>query len=411
MERLTKSETADKQSGDARLQAGDLDAAIRGRLRATIEEILEEELDLALGARASERAPGRRGYRNGSRERTLTTQSGTTRLSVPRARMFEGEREEHRSRFLPHYQRRTQAVNETLLGVYVTGTSTRKVRQALSPLWKSGPLSKSSVSRLAPRLRGQLEAFSERDLSRRAWTYLYLDAIALRVRLAGKVVSVPVMVALGVDGEGRKELLALSLRSSESANAWSAVCEDLRDRGVSDLDLVMIDGSKGLRRAVAEVWPDAEVQRCAVHKLRNLLTHAPAHARAEVKADYKAIIDAPSEKSARAAWQRFVKRWSKTLANVVKSLEEAGDELLTFYRYPRSQWLSLRTTNVIERLNEEFRRRVKVQASLPDETCGVALLHALWSEGCIKLRRIRGYSDLAPVTARRNRSAKHDRAA
>ena len=413
MQRMTEYRGENKDQVQPKSLAEALDQAIRGRLRDLIETILEDELSVALGAVASERTQERRGYRNGCRERTLTCQAGTTSFTVPRARMFEasGETSEYRSRFLPHYERRTSAVKKTLLGASVLGTSTRKVRKALSPLWKGGPLSKSSVSRLAPKLRAPLDAFCERDLSQRRWIYVYLDAIALRVRLAGKVVSVPVMVALGVDTDGEKELLALSLRSSEGTAAWEAVCADLRDRGVSDPELLMIDGSKGLRAAVETVWPHSAIQRCMVHKLRNLLTHAPAHARDEVKADYLTIVDAVNESSARKAWARFVRKWKKSLHGVVQSLEEGGDELLTFYRYPKSQWLSLRTTNIIERLNEEFRRRVKVQGSLPDAPCAVSLLHALWADGAISMRRIRGYRDITQVIAKHLDRTGHDKAA
>jgi transposase-like protein len=388
----------------------DLDAAIRGRLQEAIEQILIEELDAALGAAKHERGTERCGYRNGVRGRTLTCQAGTATVAVPRGRIFgEGGRSlEYRSRFVPYYQRRTRAVDEALLGAYLCGASTRKVKRALAPLWRRGPLSKSSVSRLAPRLKARWEAFQERDLSDRTWVYLYLDAIALRVRLARKVVSVPVLAALGVDAEGCKELLSLELRASESGDAWGEFCEGLRERGVRDVVLGILDGSKGLRTAVGKAWGEADVQRCTVHKERNLLNRAPRPAREEVKADYRAIVEAESEKAGQEAWRRFVRKWEKRLPAVVRSLEEGGEELLTFFRYPKSQWKCLRTTNAIERLLKEFRRRVKVQESLPDGDSAVALLHALWAEGCIAMRRLDGYRQVAQVIARHK---SHGRAA
>jgi transposase-like protein len=377
----------------------DLDRVIRNRLREMIEEILTEELNAMLGIGFYGRGAERRGYRNGIRERTITCQAGTQTISVPRGRLFqeEGASREFRSEFLPYYKRRTQAVDEALLATYLCGTSTRKIKKALKPLWKKGPLSRSSVSRLAPRFKARLEEFNHRNLGDREWVYLYLDALFLRVRLGGKVVSVPVMVALGVDGKGQKELLSLSLYASESKDAWFAFCEDLRDRGVHGIALVMIDGNKGLRSAVGSLWSSADVQRCTVHKERNLLRHTPKHAREEVKADYLEIIHAATEKGARRAKARLIRKWKKKLPDVVKSLEEAGEELLTFFRYPVSQWKSLRTTNSVERLNEEFRRRVKVQGSLPDSQTAVALLCALWEDGCIKYRRIDGHGDMSKI--------------
>ena len=148
-----------------------------------------------------------------------------------------------------------------------------------------------------------------------------------------------------------------------------------------------------------------------LHKERNLLARVPRHAREAVQADYRAIVEAESEPAARAAWRRFVRKWEKTLRAVVRSLEEGGEELLTFFRYPKSQWKCLRMTSAIERLLKEFRGRVKVRENLPDGDSAVALLHALWAEGCIAMRRLDGYRELASVIARRGMSHKPQRRA
>jgi len=391
-------------SVDRESHRADLDHEIRGRLRVLIEDILQEELDGVLGVQVYERNQQRVGYRNGTRDRTITCQAGTREISVPRARMFVGpgnQTREYHSEFMPYYKRRTEAVDETLLGSYLAGASTRKVRKALAPLWKEGPLSKSAVSRLAPRLKARLDEFNHRDLSGRTWLYLYLDAIFLTVRLADKVVKVPVLAVLGVDLQGKKELLVLSLWGKESGGAWFWVCQGLRDRGLAEVALCIIDGNPGLRDAVVQTWTGAEVQRCTVHKERNLLDKTPKHAREQVKADYQAIIYADSEKAARRAWTTFEKKWQSKLPDVVASLKEGGAELLTFFRYPQSQWKGLRTTNTLERLNEEFRRRVKVQGSLPDSQTAVALLGALWEDGCIAFRRMDGHGDLREVAVAR----------
>lgn len=173
-------------------------------------------------------------------------------------------------------------------------------------------------------------------------------------------------------------LLGLWSKGSESTESWKDVLEDLVRRGLRRPLLAILDGCGGLRAAVELVWTGLEVQRCLVHKLRNLLRHAPKHAHDEVRDDFHKIMDAKTEKEGREAYEAFLAKWKRQCASVAKSLEEAGEELLTFLRYPKSQWKSLRTTNVIERLNEEFRRWVKTQSSLPNESAILIHLTVFW---------------------------------
>jgi transposase-like protein len=209
------------------------------------------------------------------------------------------------------------------------------------------------------------------------------------------VSPVPVLAALGVQRGGQKVLVHLSLRGSESTDAWAAVCEDLAARGVRAPQLCVLDGGKGLRAAVERTWPMAAIQRCTVHKLRNLLTHAPRRLHDELRDDYHAIVFAEDGATARRAYLAFVKKWTKGCPGAVTSLEEAGAELLTFFRYPRSQWKSWRTTNSIERLNKEFRRRVKTQGSFPTTDAALVLLYGLVASGQICFRKLEGWQDLA----------------
>ena len=226
---------------------------------------------------------------------------------------------------------------------------------------------------------------------------LYLGAIALRVRLAQQVVSVPVLVALGVKPDGQKVILDLELLASESTAAWGGLLAGLGARGLRRPRLCVIDGSKGLRAAVEEHWPGMVVQRGPVHNLRNLERHVPRHALEEARTDYHRLIRADSLTAARQAHREFVATWSKTAPKVAASLQEAGDELLTLYRFPQTQWKSLRTTNVIERLHGEFRRRVKTQGSLPTAQAAELLLFALIMCGQIRVRRIDGWQYLGQL--------------
>lgn len=237
-----------------------------------------------------------------------------------------------------------------------------------------------------------------RDLQAEGGVILYLDAIALRVRLDRKVVSVPVLVALGVRADGQKIVLDLETLTSESTTAWSGFVESLIARGLPRPQLCVIDGSPGLRAAVETNWPGIAVQRCVVHTLRNLDRHAPRHAREELAADYHRIIEAESGARARQAYHAFMAKWAKRLPKVVTSLQEAGEELLTFYRLPPSQWKCVRSTNAIERLNEEFRRRVKTQGALPTTDTAELLFYGLLLTGQIRMRRLDGWRQLHTIS-------------
>jgi len=377
-----------------------LSAALRGELRAVVERLIREELTEALGAGRYQRTVDRRGYQHSPRERTITTGLGPVGLTVPRGRLFTGEGvQEWRSELLPRYARRTREVDAALAGLYLSGTNTRRVKQALKPLLKGAPLSKSAVSRVVAGLKDQYESWRSRDLSAERLKVLYLDAAYLRVRLAKKIERVPVVAAVGVREDGTKILLGLWSYASEGRAAWGAVLEDLTARGLAVPAVSVIDGSKGLRAALAECWPAVAVQRCTVHKLRNLEAHAPKRLHEPLRQDYREIVYAEDERAARRAWLRFTSKWKRLCPAVVESLEEAGQELLTFYRFPESQWKSLRTTNIVERVIEEFRRRVKTQAVLPSQDSALLLLYGLIASGQLRFRKLDGYQELDQVGA------------
>src|SRR5258708_6379092 len=286
---------------------GDL---IHQHVRAAVEQAVDEEVAAVLGVGLYERSEARRGHRNGTKTRTLTGPTGPLELTLPRAALFtpSGPRE-WAWRLVPGYQGRSAEVNEAVASGYLAGANTRRIQGALRPLLKAAPLSKSAVSRVVGTLRSAWEAWTKRSLAELDLAYLYLDGIALRVRSAGKVTSVPVLAAVAGLAGGQKQPVGLG--------------------------------------------------RCCVHKLRNLVRKAPEHAREEITDDFHRIVYAASEVAARAAYVAFTSRWKSRCPGVVRGLEEAGDELLTMYRFPKQQWKTIRTTNVIERLNGECRRRVK----------------------------------------------------
>jgi transposase-like protein len=383
-----------------------LSELIHQHVRVAVEQAVQEELAAMLDAGRYERRVTRRGYRNGHKRRTLTGPTGPLSLTLPRALVFTPRGpQEWVSTVVPRYQRRLREVNTAVAMTYLAGANTRRLKGALRPLLKAAPLSRSAVSRIVGTLKGALDTWAARSLAELDVVYVYLDAIVLRIRCAGRVGSTPVLAAVGVLADGTKQLLALELCGGESADAWQSFVDGLVARGLRAPLLCIIDGNPGLRRAVTRGWPRAAVQRCCVHKLRNLQAKAPAHARVEVTADFHRIVYAESGAAARAAYTRFERTWAKRCPGVVRSLQEGGDELLTVFDFPREQWKTLRTTNVIERLNEEFRRRVKTQGSLPGEDAALLLLYSLVATGQITLRKLDGHEKMAAVIRARVTSA------
>lgn len=373
-----------------------LSEVLRGQMRDFITKIAFEEMAAAIGAGSYERSAVRRGYRHGSEHRELTTSFGKTRFLMPRAKLFSasGRKVEWESTMIPRYARRCVEVDAALMGIYFGGVNTRKVKQALRPMLKKSPLSKSSISRLVVRVKEYFEAWRTRSLAGEVVPYLYLDGICVRVRCGSHIDSLPVLAAVGVRPNGEKVLLALEMCGGESTAAWKGLVEDLSGRGLHAPRLAIIDGNPGLARALAETWPKTNRQRCTVHKLRNLLAHAPKRLYEEIRTDFHAIVYAESLILARSAYDAFLRKWRRQCDGVARSLEEGGPELLTFFRYPKSQWKSLRTTNVIERINGEFRRRVKTQGSFPSEQSVLVVLFGLVASGMVRLRRIDGYEDM-----------------
>ena len=379
-----------------------IERTIRVRVREIIEEIVEAELDAALGATVSQRVGAQRqGYRHGYRERTLTTSTGPTTFAMPRARVRDraGGRHEWQSQTVERYERRSRRVDEAIVGVYLGGVNTRRIRGALAPLLKGAPLSKDAVSRLVGRLKGDFERWQQGDLQADQIRHLYMDGWYPKVRIDKKRVRVPVLVTLGTRADGTRVVIDLRIAGEESSAAWGEVIQALVKRRIGVPAVAVIDGAPGLAQALQEQWKNIQIQRCTNHKLRNLLAKAPARLREELAEDYRRMIYAESVDEVTKQREKFAKKWKLKCAAVISSLEEAGDELFTFTHFPPSQWKALRTTNVIERINEEFRRRTKTQASLPNEAAVVLLMYGLLCSGQIRLRRMVGCKDL-PQTNR-----------
>jgi putative transposase len=379
----------------------DIEAQLRQHIREALEMSLTEELAAALASQPYERREGRRGYRNGTTERTVTTPAGTRALTVPRGRLAaeDGSHQEFHSRLLPRYARRTREIDDAILGCYLGGINSRRIRKALQPLLGERHLSKSAVSRIVARLKALFTTWRDRDLSSERYPIVFLDGFHLKVRIARRVISVPVLATLGVAETGQKCLLDLRVAASEAEVTWGGVITSLQQRGLTAPLLLVVDGHAGLKKAL-EKWDGVRVQRCTTHKLANLKAHCPRHAQAEMKRDYHRILYATDGLAARAAYDAFVKKWTTLCPAVATSLEEAGLELLTFYDFPKAMRKSLRTTNALENLNREFRRRTKTQASFGTEDAALTILYGLVAFGQIQLRKIDGYQQLPSFIAK-----------
>ena len=214
-------------------------------------------------------------------------------------------REEWRPTVVPRYQRRIREVNEAIAGVYLSGGNTRRIKGALRPLLKDAPLSRSAVSRIVGTFKGEMEAWRKQSLAELDVAYLYLDAIALRVRLGSRVTSVPVLAGVVVLSDGNKRLVSLEMCGSESGDAWKGFLDDLVARKLKTPKLIIVDGCAGLRSAVDLCYAGVPLQRCAVHKLRNMERKAPKHAHDEIRDEYHLIVYAASETEARTTRDAF----------------------------------------------------------------------------------------------------------
>jgi putative transposase len=384
-----------------------IEAGLRGRVREFINAMIEDELDTALSrpryARGTKRsgeeaevAVGATGHRHGHRSRSLLGSFGRVEIEVPRARLntLDGKTTEWKSKALRAYQRRTLVADALIAGAYLAGTNTRRVRRALGSLF-GGAVGKDTVSRVWRKVKSDWDAWNARSLAEEPIVRLILDGTVVRVRLDRKATSISLLVVLGVRADGQKVLLAIKSMGGESAEAWRTVLDDLIKRGLRRPEFLVVDGASGLDKAIAAVWDGVPVQRCTVHKHRNLLAHAPERLHDEITADYTDMIYAATPKEIEARRKAFLRKWRLKHHAVADSLEEAGDRLFTFARLPPSQWRSARTTNAIERLHEEFKRRIKTQTVLPSADTAAMLFWALLASGQINMRKVDGWQTLA----------------
>lgn len=354
------------------LLAGD-ERFIRTVVQATLQEMLEAEMTEAVGAAKGERTASRLGYRSGHYSRTLITGVGKLELRVPQDRDGRFSTE-----LFARYQRSERALVAALAEMYVQGVSTRKVKAITEKLCGHG-FSASSISAINKTLDESLAQFASRRLAE-PFPYLILDARYEKVREAGVIASQAVMIAIGIDWDGRRQVLGVELANRESRSSWRDVLLGLRQRGLSGVEFVVADDHAGLRASIREVLPEAAYQRCYVHFLRNALDYVPRKVDDDCLQELRWIYDRRDLAEARADLAAWIGKWQGKYHRLVGWVEENVEETLSFYRLPRQHHKHLKSTNMLERLNEEIKRRTHVVRIFPNAESCLRLVRALCVE-------------------------------
>jgi putative transposase len=346
---------------------------------------LEEEVTESLMRRPYERSQGKVvGYRNGHRDRQVSCGAGVIEVPVPRVSDTE---EIFRSQLLEAWQRRSKLLEETIPLLYVEGLSTRDFKRALKSLWGKSGLSRSSVSRANKALKEAFDNWRRRDLSLEDIIYLFLDGIYLGVRGNSRGKEA-VLVAHGITRQGKRIVLHLSLGGRESTESWKGALNDLVERGLRRPQLIVTDGNQGLLKAIKDVWPEAPRQRCAVHRIRNVLARVPKKRQDEVRKAVTRIFYAACLDDARDEARQFLSRYSLGFPTACEVLAKHLEECLTFYRFPERHWKHIRTSNVIERSFKEVKRRTRVVGRFPNETSALVMVFSLLEEERMKWQKV-----------------------
>lgn len=355
---------------DLKALLAEQDDFLRPLIEAVVQQVLEAEMDEALGAAKSERTANRAGYRSGYYSRTLVTRVGKLELRIPQDRQGR-----FRTEVFERYQRSEKALVAALTEMYVQGVSTRKVKAITEELC-GHEFSASTISRMNQGLDKELEKFAKRRLDE-SYPYLILDARYEKVREDGVIRSQAVLIAIGIDWEGRRNVLAVELANRESLTSWKDFALGLKQRGLKGVELVISDDHAGLRGAIREVFTEAVWQRCYVHFLRNALDHLPRKSNDECMTELRWIYDRRTVEEARQDLAAWLKKWGKRYEKLCDWVESNIEETLTFYRLPRQHHKNLKSTNLLERLNEEIKRRTLVVRIFPNVASCLRLVRAL----------------------------------
>ena len=359
---------------DALRAGGDLDV-IRQALSLVLQALIEAEAAQQIGASRYERTETRTTYRNGTRSRLLSTKAGDVELRLPKLRAGS---------FFPALLEPRRRIDRALLAVvmeaYVHGTSTRKVDDLVKALGVDAGISKSEVSRICGELDAEVAAFRSRSLAHTAFPYLFLDATYLKARVDGRVVSRAVVIATGVTADGGREVLGLDVGDSEDGAFWTAFLRSLKARGLARVQLVISDAHTGLTQAISAVMAGAAWQRCRVHFLRNVLARVPRGSAEMVAAAIRTIFAQPTAAEVTDQLDKVAAMLAPKFPAVAALLADAREELTAFASFPIAHWRKLWSTNPLERVNKEIKRRTNVVGIFPDDAAVLRLAGAVLIE-------------------------------
>ena len=353
-------------------------ADIRENVGRYLSELMDVELRHFLGRERYERIEGESNHRNGSYNRGFTLKHiGTVTVKVPRDRNSE-----FKTQVLPRGKQYEDELRQDLCLLFLTGVSTRTLSM-ISTRLLGRKLSASEVSNANKELIQSVESWRSRDLSEERIKYLFVDGVCFAMRVGGSVETVPVLVAIGVTEFGHRLVLAIQAGDKESAANWRELLKDVKGRGLNSqlVTLGIMDGLPGLEKVFKEEFPKAKVQRCQVHVARNVLAKVPRKLKQGVADDLRSIFYASSQEKALEFFSAFKDKWSKEIPSAVRCLENSIDACLTFFNFPEEEWISLRTTNIIERLNKEFKRRTRSMEIVAGEQACYLLLAFI----CLKM--------------------------
>jgi transposase-like protein len=392
--------TAPKSVDPAGLLREQIESASPDLLRAMIktfaDALMSAEADAVCGAGYGERSPDRVTSRNGYRAREWDTRAGTVELAIPKLRTGSY----FPDWLLQHRRRAEQALVSVVATSYLLGVSTRRVEKLVDTLGVKA-LSKSQVSEMAAHLDAQVEAFRNRPLDAAHYTFVWLDALAIKVREGGRTVNVHALVAVGVNADGGREVLGLDVCSDEDGAGWLAFLRSLTARGLSGVKLVISDAHRGLVGAVGAVLPGASWQRCRTHYLRNLLTKVPKTAQPWVATLVRTVFDQPDTDAVRAQYERVVEAIEAKFPAAAEHLDTARGDLLAFTAFPREIWRQIWSNNPQERLNKEVRRRTDVVGIFPNRAAIIRLVGAVLAEQTDEWTEARRYMGLELLTKAR----------
>lgn len=356
----------------AALKAGEMTDTIRQSLEWVLQQLIEAEATAVIGARPHERTDTRVTQRNGHRPKLVSTQAGDVELAIPKLR--EGS-------FFPSLLERRRRIDRALFAVvmeaYVHGVSTRKVDDLVKALGVGSGISRSEVSRICAELDGDLDAFRNRRLDHIGFPYVFADATYLKGRVRGRVVSRAVVVATGVTSTGDREVLGVEVGDTEDQAFWAAFFKGLRSRGLSGVQLVISDHHLGLKTAIESVFIGAAWQRCRVHFMRNLLARVPKGSAEMVAAAVRTVFAQPDAAHVRSQLDEVTRMLASQFPDVAEQLTDAADDLLAFTAFPQSHWRKIWSTNPLERLNAEIKRRTKVVGIFPNDASIARLVTAV----------------------------------